>query len=223
MKKSFFFFAMLIGFFSFPIIKAQTSAGTMLLGLSTGINITGEFSSGSNLFSMGFSSTKYKSNASGYTEPDPDKATSVNLMPKFGIFVIDNLAVGLDFTTAFSQDKSGSSSSKSTLTLLMAGPFVRYYLPAKKILPFAEVNAIFGSAKFKDEYEGGSSTNKSALHSFGGGLGIAAPLGDKVTLDFMVGYNSLTIKSKEDNPDDDRMVMGTFGIKVGFLVFLGGK
>jgi hypothetical protein len=223
MKKSTLFFVMLIGFFSFPIIKAQTSAGTMMLGLSTGINISGEFSSGSNLMSIGFSSAKYKSNASGYTEPDPDKATNLNLMPKFGIFVIDNLAAGLDVTTAYSQNKVGGSSSKYTLTLLMAGPFVRYYLPAKKILPFAEVNAIFGSAKYKDEYEGGSSEDKSALHSFGGGLGVAAPLGEKVTLDFMIGYNSLTIKSKEDNPDDDRMVMGTFGIKVGFLVFLGGK
>ena len=223
MKKSNFFLAMLIGFFCFPIIKAQTSAGTMLLGLSSGINISGEFSSGSNLLSLGFSSTKYKSNASGYTEPDPDKATNLNLMPKFGIFVIDNLAAGLDVTMAYSQTKEGGSSNKYTLTLLMAGPFVRYYLPAKKVLPFAEVNAIFGTAKYKDEYEGGSSTNKSGLHSFGGGLGVAAPLGEKVTLDFMVGYNSLSIKSKEDNPDDDRMIMGTFGIKVGFLVFLGGK
>jgi len=195
----------------------------MLLGLSTGINISGEFSSGSNLLSMGFSSTKYKSNASGYTEPDPDKATNLNFLPKVGIFVIDNLAAGLDVTTAYSHSKDGGSGSKNTLTLLMAGPFIRYYLPVKKILPFAEVNAIFGLSKYKYEYEGGSSEDKSALHSFGGGLGVAAPLGEKVTLDLMLGYNSFSIKSKEDNPDDERMVMGTFGIKVGFIVFLGGK
>jgi hypothetical protein len=222
MKKLTLIFVMLIGLFSLPVIKAQTSAGTMLIGLSSGFNIAGEFSTGSDLMSIGFFSTKYKSNASGYTEPDPDKTTNLNLMPKFGMFVVDNLAVGLDVTAAYSQNKSGGSSNKSTITLLMAGPFVRYYIHANKVLPFIEGSATFGSAKLKDEYEGGSDESKTALHSFGGGLGVAVPLGEKVTLDVMAGYTSLTLKAKKDNPDDARMVMGSFGIKLGFVVFLGG-
>jgi hypothetical protein len=48
--------------------------------------------------------------------------------------------------------------------------------------------------------EGGSSTTRLALHSSGGGLGVAASPGEKVTLDFMAVYNSLSIKSKKDNP-----------------------
>ena len=226
MKKLVILFVMLIGFFSLTVIKAQTSSGTILIGVSSGFKVAGEFSAiglGSDLMSMGFSSVKTKSNAPGFTEPEPDKTTSLNLMPKLGVFVVNNLAVGLDVIVAYNQVSYGASDDKTKITLLMGGPFVRYYIPGGKVLPFLEGNATFGSSNLKDEYTGGSNTSKYALSSFGGGLGIAVPIGEKVTFDVMAGYTSLTVKAKENNPNDERSVMGSFGIRLGFDLLLGSK
>ena len=207
---------MLFGLFSLTVTKAQTNSGTILIGLSSGLGL------GSDLMGLGFSSVKTKSNATGYTEPKPDKTTTLNLMPKFGYFVANNLALGLDVIVAYNHLNYGSG-DKFTTTGMMAGPFMRYYIPSGKVLPFVEGNATFGFANSKDEYSGGSSIKKYGLNSFGAGLGIAVPIGEKVTFDLMAGYTSLTLKAKENNPDDVRSVMGSFGIRLGFDLWLGAK
>jgi hypothetical protein len=46
-------------------------------------------------------------------------------------------------------------------------------------------------------------------------------LGDKAALDLTAGYNTYTQKEKEDNENNSRTVMGTFGLKFGFLIFIG--
>jgi hypothetical protein len=219
MKKLTFTIVLLIGIFSIPYIKAQTEAGIFLLGLSSGYNIS---SGSTDLMTIGFSSTKLKSNASGYTEPDPDKATLLNFIPKVGFFVVDNLAVGLDMNFAYSRSKSGGSNDKYTTTYLLTGPFVRYYIPVNKIHPFIEGSASFGTLKDKSDYEQGDNYEyKDALHSFSGGAGIAAPIGEKAALDVMACYLSMTSKSKDDNPDNERTVSGAFAIRLGFTFFLG--
>jgi hypothetical protein len=50
---------------------------------------------------------------------------------------------------------------------------------------------------------------------------MAVPVGNHVTFDVLAGYNSLTLKSKENNDDNDRIVFGTLGIKLGIIVLLG--
>jgi hypothetical protein len=74
-----------------------------------------------------------------------------------------------------------------------------------------------------DPSDGEGNESKSGITSFGGGLGVAIPMGEKVSFDLMAGYNSFTIKDKEDNPDDERIVLGTFGIKLGITIFLGSN
>ena len=223
MKKLTTVFILLIVFISFPMLQAQTGSGTMLLGVSSGINLAGEIFSGSDLMSIGFSTAKSKSNASGYTEPKPDKTINLNLIPKFGIFVINNLVVGLDVILAYNQTKEGEIENKYTQTLVTAGPFVRYYFPASHLLPFVEGTATFGSINWKYKSQSSSEESKYSIMSFGGGLGVAVPLGEVVTLDVMAGYTSATVKEKEDNPDDNRTVQGLFGIRLGLVVFLGKK
>jgi hypothetical protein len=104
--------------------------------------------------------------------------------------------------------------------LLSAGPFLRYYFPVQKVLPYIEAGATLGSSK--TTYESGSENDeyKSSLNSVAGGVGIAALLGDKVSFDFMVGYISMTMKDKEDNPDNERIIIGTLGLKFGVVLFL---
>ncbi len=199
---------------SFTFSKAQTGKGRVFMGVSSTYGLVG---TGSDLMTLGFSSAKSKSDS--YEDDDPTKTTSFNLVPKVGYFVIDNLAVGLDVNIAMSSEKDGDY--KTTQTLLSAGPFVRYYIPAEKVWPFAELGGSIGSIKSK--YGSGSSDaeNKSSLNSIWGGVGMAVPVGNHVTFDVLAGYRSITHKDKENNDDNYRTVMGTVGVEVGIIVLLG--
>lgn len=190
------------------------------MGVSSTFSIAG---TAPDLMSVGFMSLKYKSDEEGYEEPDPDKITSFNLVPKIGFLVINNLAVGLDLSFSFNAYKDGYYDSKVTETLFAAGPFVRYYFPVDKVKPFIEAGGAFGLLNEKYEYEGDSDTDKGGIWNLGGGVGMAVPIGDQVTFDGLMGFNSLVRKDKENNPDNERYVFNTFGLRIGFVVLLGSK
>ena len=205
-------------FLNFTFLKAQTNKGKVLLGVSSTLSLAG---TGSDLMTLGYTTMKSKSDVDGYEDSDPNKTTSFNLLPKVGYFVIDNLAVGLDVNIALSSEKYGGSSDKYITNMLSIGPFVRYYITTEKVLPFFELGGAFGSLTNKSSSN--DSKNKSSVNSFGVGAGIAIPLGDRVTFDVLAGYSSLTIKEKENNDDNYRTVVGTIGLELGVIVFLGGK
>lgn len=206
-------------------INAQTEQGKIMVGLSTRMGVPYYTETMmSDVFSMGFTTIKTKSDASNYEEPEPDKITSINMLPKVGVFVIDGLAVGLDLNLANVVYKDGTDDDKSIQTAYAVGPFVRYYFPVEKVKPFVEANSSFGSLKYKYEYTDSNdedSDYKYGLFLIGGGAGVAIPIGKRATFDLMAGYNSLKFKEKEDNDDNYRNIIGTFGLKFGFVVFLG--
>lgn len=206
---------------NFTLLNAQTEQGKILVGVSSTLSLAG---TGSDIMTLGYSNTKYKSDADGFEESDPDKTVSINLLPKVGYFVVDNLAFGLDINLSLSNKTDGENNGKFTQKLFSAGPFLRYYIPMGKVLPFYEVNGSFGSVK--STYEpaiGETNDDKSSIMSFGAGLGLAVPIGEKVTFDILAGYNSMTIKNKEDNADNDRVVLGTIGLRFGFIILLGSN
>jgi hypothetical protein len=209
---------------SFGLLNAQTNQGKVLVGVSSTFSLIG---TSTDLMNLGYSSMNFKSDADGFKESDPDKMTNINLLPKVGYFVVDNLALGLDVNIALSSTKYGEDSNKYSQTLLSAGPFVRYYIPSSKVLPFIEINSSFGAINMKYDYNDNSIRedveDKISIMSIGGGVGLAAPLGERVTFDVLAGYNSLSLKDKEDNEDNDRWVIGTLGLKVGFTIFLGSN
>jgi hypothetical protein len=131
-----FLFLICIGF-----VNAQTDKGRILLGASSdfGLSFTGY-----DFIHFGYSSSKFKPDGSSYVEDNSSKRTSMSLLPKFGYFVADNLALGLDFTFGLSKYNGSNSNTKSISRLLSTGPFVRYYIPTSKVLPFVEVNSSFG-------------------------------------------------------------------------------
>lgn len=207
-----------LGVLNLSRTEAQTQQGKIMVGVSSALSLTG---TGSNLMSFGYSTTKYKSNASGYTSPPSDKVTSFNLLPRIGYFALENLAIGLDVNFIYSKSEYAgyySNNQTVTSTLFGAGPFVRYYIPVGKVLPFLEGDGVFGGVSSKMN---NNSANKSSFLALSGGVGIAASLGDKVTFDAMVGYNSLVVKATQNNPDNEREVTGTIGLKLGFTVYLG--
>ena len=217
------FFICAIAFLAMNVmsINAQTEKGKVLVGVTTTFDLVG--GGGSDLMGLGFSNVKYKSDADGYDEPKPDKMIQFNLAPKVGFFVVDGLALGLDTYLSFSSNKDGDDEDKSKSTMWSVGPFVRYYIPTSSVKPFFEVNSGFGSSKFKYDYSDPSFDDydsKSGIISLGGGAGVAVPIGSRVTFDAMLGYKRFTIKAKEDNDDNYRTVVGTFGFNLGFTVML---
>ena len=215
MKKSLFLITA-ICFLSISLLNAQFNKGKILLGLSTSSNNLYSLYTGgsSNIFHLGFTTMKSKSdngNGSSY------KTRTFNLSPRVGYFIINNLTAGFDIN--FSLMSMGTGNEKETTTLVGIGPFVRYYLPFKKIAPFAEAGGSFGSSVSKYS----SSTYKSSISSFMAGIGFAVPIGDKFAFDVLGGYVSTTIKARQDNINNERSILGTSAIKVGFHLYLGAN
>lgn len=195
MKKTTF---LTIGLFviSIGFLDAQTNQGKFLLGLS------------SDIFNLGYTTTKFKSDPGG--SEDAAKLFTVNLSPKVSYFVIDNLAIGLDFGVGLLANNIGTDYSNTT-AWISAGPFVRYYVPTSKVLPFLELGGSLGS-------QGTNTTVK-----YGGGIGLAMPLSERVMFDVLAGYHSLSYKVGEDNTENERMIMGTLGLSLGFTILLGSN
>ena len=206
-------------FVNISILKAQTGQGNVLLGVSSSLSLAG---TGSDLMTIGFSTTKYKSDLDGFEEPEPDKSRSITLLPRVGYFAVNNVAFGLDMSFSYSNQENGNGGEFSQ-TLLSVGPFLRFYIPLEGVKPFIEGSAALGSIKGEYTSGGHSEEDKSGLTGLGAGAGIAAPLGKKVNMDFMVGYNSLTIKETEDNEYNFRTVVGTLAFKFGITVLLGNN
>ncbi len=209
---------------SFGLIKAQTNKGNILTGVSSSFSFAG---TGSDLLNVGYTTIKYKSDAAGYEEGSPNKITSINFLPKMGFFVEDNIVFGFDLSYAYSFTKEGDGDVNYSQALIGIGPFVRFYIPVSKVYPFIEASGLFGSLKMKYDYTDNTYWDdeeyKSEIKSFGGGVGLAAPLGEKVMFDILIGYNSITVKDKEDNADNNRVVRGTMGLKLGFTLILGAN
>jgi hypothetical protein len=137
-----------------------------------------------------------------------------------GYFVVDNLAVGIDFNIDYARSKREDSDYTYTNTQFTAGPFVRYYLPSKKFLPFAEANYSIGSGGYKWTTDNDENEYKNQIQQFGFGIGMGFPLGEKASFDTLIGYQSHIIKAKEDNEDNARDIIGAIGIRLGLTIFL---
>ena len=175
---------------------AQFTKGTILLGGSS---------------SFGFSSMK-----TTYDGNDYSKTTAYELSPMAGYFVADNIAIGasIDFSGEKTEYEFSDSESKSSG--ITFSPFARYYLESKV---FFEGSSGFGSEK--DEFNSGGSDieNDASVFKFGIGVGYAAMISDKVAIEPMIGYGSL---SRKYDGDDNKYKTSGFQLGVGVTVYLGG-
>jgi hypothetical protein len=206
-------------FFVLSSAEAQVNKGRILIGVSTSF---GYFNYGSDLMSLGFTTFKEISNTPYLTDAYSYKMTTFNFLPKFGYLVVNNLAIGLDACLSSSSQKIAPDES-FRMTTFGLGPFVRYYIPGKKVMPFFEINSEFGSIIQKNVNQNYSYKSKTSMSSIGAGAGIAVKLGEKVTFDMMAAYNSMTEKIKENNSYNDKTVQGTLGFKLGFVILLGSN
>jgi hypothetical protein len=197
----------------FQPVNAQFEKGRIMGSITSTVGL-GDF--GTDLMNLGFTTEKIK-----YSNGDVNqtyKTIGFNLLPKAGLFIIDNLAIGADLLVNFISKKSTDGNYKDTESMVAVGPFVRYYLPLGKIYPFAEANVDFGF--WKEKWSNGSnSEEKQALLIYGFGIGAAKCLGENVMIDALVGYSAQTWKDETD----DKYIYGTIGLRVGFTLLFGSS
>jgi len=188
--------------------------GNLLLSVTSTISLDGTW--GSELMSLGFTSTKHKYGSD--PAEDAYKCTHYNFLPRAGYFVIDNLAVGIEVILGGYKEKSANDYDNWSESMFGIGPFARYYYPLDKFYPFAEVEAIVGSEK------SGYNDNdyKTGLFLVGVYLGAAFPLGEKVTFDAEIGYAHATFTHKGSGVEDldSKEITGGVILKAGFSVYL---
>ena len=191
---------------------AQLQKGSIMLGVTSTMSLGDSW--GSDLVGFGFSTHKIKT---GSTTDTDHKTTSWNLLPKAGYFVIDNLVAGLELMVSGYMNKDVGDGDKDGESQFGIGPFVRYYYPLDKVYPFAEIETMFGS--YKETWVG--DVYKEGLVMFGGGIGVALPLGDKITIDALASYSHVSWNEKGVvEGDESSYLSGGFGLKLGFSIFL---
>ncbi len=215
MKKIFISF-MILGLIPIATVQAQLEKGRILIGVTSTLN---KELCGSDLANLGYSVSKIISSTGD--ENDADKRFGFNIIPSAGYFLIDNLAAGINFTVSYDRYKSEQMVYNTTDVQLCAVPFVRYYYPLEKLYPFAELSGGIGKRSYTQENSSSENTDKWGVTQLGGGVGVALPLGEKITFDVMAGYNRLTYKIKDEDPDNEyTTIYGSFGLKVGFTAYL---
>ncbi len=169
-----------------------------------------------NILLSGQSSFGFSSEKSKFDGNDVSKQTSFSLTPAAGYFVVDNLAVGLLLNVSSSKTESETSDAESKNSTFTVGPFVRYYLQQKI---FFQGDLGFGSTKSEFTSGGSSSDSDYSVFSFGIGAGYAAMISDRVAIEPMLRWGSLS--EKADGADEPLITSG-ISLGVGVTVYLGG-
>ena len=213
--KRFSLIAMIVLIANVSVLKAQTTKGKYLVGVSSAISASGE----SNSFcSMGYSTSKTNYGSSKSTS-NKQWSLGANASPKLGYFVVDNLALGLN-VSVWAQHTNVNNDYSVNSSLVGAGPFVRYYLASEKIKPFFEIGGYYG--QYGSKYLKSSFSNRlSSIVNVDCAAGLAFPIGDKVNFDLQLNYDYYYNKQIINNPVKVRTNTSTVGLKLGFVVLLG--
>ncbi|MBX2840959.1 MAG: outer membrane beta-barrel protein [Flammeovirgaceae bacterium] len=192
----------------------------------TSLNVAGtEASRGG----IGFTKSKFKDDDGIIDNSSERKSFKFNISPKIGFFISNNFALGLlsNYRHSKSRFKSGYGGGISTSTYgnYNIGPFLRYYIPTKRVLPFFEIGSSIGKSyeKYRSRSPYEETEGKSSEFIISAGIGMAVPLGEKVNFDILLGYKKQATKLKENNDNNIRLVAHTIGLDLGFTILLGSN
>lgn len=205
-------FILSIFFYSFTSFS-QSEEETSIPTAKGNFVIGGSSSSG---FSSITSDTESNSENSQNSEA---KNTSFGLRSRVGYFVIDNLAVGGEFSFSSGKRKSDALNSESTNTAFGFSPFARYYFTERNIKPFIQGNVGVGFSNSKGESDLGENEFKTSNFNYGFDGGVAFFLGDHVSIDLAIGYLSNSTKPRDNNDDEVRFTTDGFSFNAGFHIF----
>ena len=193
-------------------VSAQTEKGKWFV---SGLNIL-SFQAGTMKYTSDYESYNSKSNITQFYYGPSFLYGGMNLVnsPTINYGIIDKLSAGIFMNINFQSEKD-EDDNKSSSTVFVIGPTVRYYfMDEKKFLPFAEGKAGFGS--YSDKY-GDNDASKSGLFSWYVGAGGTYFFKPKIGVDFTLGYGSMNAKDK-DSEDNEKSTISVVNIGVGMLI-----
>ena len=191
------------------VASAQTEKGKWQLG---GLNLI-SFQTGTEKYSSG--TYDMKTNFTNFTiGPSILNASfGEGSLPTISYGLTDNLFGGISLMLASASSKDEEDNDKSSSTIFLIGPSVRYFLMSEKeFSPFVEGKAGFGSYSYK---YGDSGSDESNLSGWYIGTGATYFFSENAGIDFTLGYQHFT--NKEDDSDSDSKGTQTgvsFGIGV---------
>jgi hypothetical protein len=221
-------FLLLITFSVLGALNGQTTKGTWVLGLHnfSPVPLTSEglgynLFPQTNAFGISFGTTKEK--IDGELQEDKETSSIIGLSLNSHYFVADQLAIGLvgNFSTSSSTYKSDPEEYKSSATIFLVGPEVRYYFDSgTKTMFWLKGGASLGSVSTKYDGESGEPVN---LSQFGGGAGLSIFPSSSVSIDIGLGYNVMTTSSKNNFTSGTyKTINSGLVADVGFGIFFGG-
>lgn len=186
----------------FAAVNAQMEKGSWVIGGSTTIGFNNV-------------STKYSAGNNSSTEPS---ISTFTLTPSVGYFVQDKLAVGLDLGFVTMSQKDGSD--KYTVSTLSAMPAATYYFKsATNLVPYLGAGVGYASTKSTEKYNGNSYTETVDGFAWKAKGGLVYLINQNIGVDVGASYNQYSNKETVMGTDY-KTTVGTFGVNVGFSVFL---
>jgi len=191
----------LIAIFALNSNAQQIGQGKILL-----VGEIGGISNGANSFKLGDSSWV-----------ETNKYSTINFSPKFGFFIADGFAIGLQ--TEYGINKNTFGNNTSTKNTLGVGPFARFYVKVGKLAPFGEAGFGYYSEKTKWNFGSISATGANSGLFAKAGVGLALFIGEKAAIEGFFGYDTITLKEKDTDPVRKDKSKGTsFSIGVAFFI-----
>ena len=199
MKKLFFAAAFAV----FGMASAQMEQGTWVVGATS---------------NLGLNTAKTSVTYPGLT----DESATVNTFtfnPSFGYFVIDKLAVGIDLgLTNVTVEEDNAKSTQKAFSVMPSATY--YFENESKVVPYLGAGIGYSSMTSGYNWNGISQSETFDGLAWKAKGGIVYLLNRNIGLDLGLSYNQLT--SKEQVLGNDLVSkMGTFGVNVGFSLFLG--
>jgi len=175
---------------------AQFEKGTMMIGGSFGAD---------------FTTNKSKYDGNSVTN---GKYVDVSFDPQFGIFVINNLAVGGGIGISTSSYKEDDTDFKSVTHEFTIQPMVRYYLEPGI---FFQGKMMFGGAIDKDSENGETDKTEYAVNGWSLSAGYAIFLNNIVAIEPQLGYGGKGYRNKDT---EVKSVDSGIFLRVGFQIYL---
>ncbi len=176
--------------------NAQFEKGTMMVGGSFGAD---------------FTTNKSKYDGNSYTN---GKYVDVSFDPQFGIFVINNLAVGGGIGISTSSFKEDDTDFKSVTHEFTIQPMARYYLQPGI---FFQGKLMFGGATDKDVENGDTDKTEYAVNGWSLSVGYPIFLNNVVAIEPQLGYGGKGYRNKDT---EVRSVDSGIFLRVGFQIYL---
>lgn len=173
--------------------------------------------SGSSSFELSGQSSKTKADDG---DGDPTKYFDFSFYPLAAIFVIDNLAVGLQLPSGVSRSKY-TDDTKYVNTWIIFAPLARYYFLSDNIRPFGQV--LFGGGADTDSYidtDGSKTKERYSALKFNAGGGVDWFISEKVAIEATLAYDFYRTKRQENNAENSRRVSNSIDFGIGITVIL---